>query len=133
MRYNSDSTWLCDLYSHYSKKNEKYCCVGGFCEYCLPYEGNEHLLGTTDSPQPKRWRAKDEEYYYFVDAAFNVRSEREIDSTIDGFRYEIGNYFRTEEEAQAMADKFKVLLKGGEDETNPEQEGNRELLGTNAK
>lgn len=112
VRYNSDSTWICDLYSHYSKKNEKYCCVGGFCEYCLPYEGNEHLLGTTDIPQPKRWRAEENGIYYFINAFGDVRDDIDNRNSSNDL-YNIGNYFRTEEEARDMADKFKAMLKGG--------------------
>jgi hypothetical protein len=33
--------------------NCPYVCVGGRYEYCIPYEGNEHLLGTTNDPEPK--------------------------------------------------------------------------------
>lgn len=42
-----DSKWSCDLFSH---KNEDglYVCIGQIWEKCIPYEGNEHLLGTTD-------------------------------------------------------------------------------------
>jgi hypothetical protein len=42
--YNS---WHCAFYSHY--KSKKFYIVG--CSYyyqCIPYEGNEHLLGTTE-------------------------------------------------------------------------------------
>ena len=42
--YNS---WHCAFYSHY--KSKKFYIIG--CAYyyqCIPYEGNEHLLGTTD-------------------------------------------------------------------------------------
>mgnify|MGYP004592035633 CR=1 FL=1 len=43
--------WHVDLYG---LKNENepypYWCVGGSYVYCIPYEGNEHLLGTTNNP-----------------------------------------------------------------------------------
>lgn len=43
-----DSKWGCDLFSH---KNEDglYVCIGQIWENCIPYEGNEHLLGTTEN------------------------------------------------------------------------------------
>ena len=112
VRYAEDNDWACDLYSHYVDNLKIHCCVGGLFSQCIPYEGNEHLLGTTDSPQPKRWRAEEEAFYYFVDATFSATCEREMYSQIDGFRYNSGNYFRTKEQAEEMADKFKAMLKG---------------------
>lgn len=43
-----DSKWGCDLFSH---KNEDglYVCIGQIWENCIPYEGNEHLLETTEN------------------------------------------------------------------------------------
>ena len=51
-------TWYGDFFSHTDE--EGYNLVGGgvpASENLLPYEGNEHLLGTTDSPKPK-WKPK---------------------------------------------------------------------------
>lgn len=47
-----DSEWRCSLFSH---KNEDglYICVSSIYEQCIPYEGNEHLLGTTDKWEEK--------------------------------------------------------------------------------
>ena len=112
VRYYNNSTWSCDLYSHYSKKNEKHCCVGGFVEYCLPYEGNEYLLGTTDSPDQKMWRAKYKHKYWIIQNDGYVVEEEELQDEVDEKRYNIGNYFRTKEEAQVMADCFRAMLKG---------------------
>ncbi len=44
--------WTVDLYG-FKENNDDYVyqCVGGCCVYCIPYEGNEHLLGTTNSPE----------------------------------------------------------------------------------
>lgn len=46
--HDEDSEWRCGLFSH---KNEDglYICAGSIYEQCIPYEGNEHLLGTTDN------------------------------------------------------------------------------------
>lgn len=42
--------WVTAFYSHYDKDSSlHYCVVGGlWYEQCIPYEGNEHLLNTTD-------------------------------------------------------------------------------------
>ena len=48
-RDNEDSKWYCDIFSHYEEDNEySYCCIGAAYKECVHYEGNEHLLGTTD-------------------------------------------------------------------------------------
>lgn len=101
--------WTCNLFSH--KTENLYVCMDASYQYCIPYEGNEHLLGTTDSPQPKRWRAKKREQYWFISSC-EVCLDQECEEVYDDKRYNIGNYFRTKEEAQAMADKFKEMLKG---------------------
>ena len=46
--HDEDSEWRCDLFS---RKNEDglYICVGSIYEQCILYEGNEHLLGTTEN------------------------------------------------------------------------------------
>ena len=46
-----DSVWEADLFG-FKVKNETetsfiYRCVGNIYKYCIPYKGNEHLLGTT--------------------------------------------------------------------------------------
>ena len=40
------SEWRANLFSH-KNIDEPYCCVYAGWNYCIPYEGNEHLLGTT--------------------------------------------------------------------------------------
>lgn len=43
--------WKTDIYLSYVEKGcYHYRCTTGHCRLCIPYEGNEYLLGTTDSP-----------------------------------------------------------------------------------
>jgi hypothetical protein len=44
--------WHCDLFSHISKKG-KYFTISGEWENCIPFEGNEHLIGTKDDPKER--------------------------------------------------------------------------------
>lgn len=48
---NNGETWCINLFGYYNKINNQYNCIGntniGWDE-CIIYEGNEHLLGTTD-------------------------------------------------------------------------------------
>lgn len=46
--------WCADFFSHMREEedaNFPYRCIGGNWRYCLPYEGNEYLLGTADNPK----------------------------------------------------------------------------------
>lgn len=44
-RDNNDTPWKVGLFSHIDGK--MFQCVGSIYRQCIPYEGNEHLLGTT--------------------------------------------------------------------------------------
>lgn len=46
------SVWHCDLFSHVSKEG-KYFTISGEWENCIPFEGNEHLVGTKDDPKER--------------------------------------------------------------------------------
>ena len=51
VRDQKTDKWTVDLYGFEEKEDGyNYQCVGGVCVYCIPYEGNEHLLGTTNDP-----------------------------------------------------------------------------------
>lgn len=53
VRCNEDSVWRCELFSHYNTFNKRYtyACLSSIYKYCIPYEGNQHLLGTTNNPK----------------------------------------------------------------------------------
>ena len=47
VRDEETDKWTVDLYGFEEKEDGyNYQCVGGCFVYCIPYEGNEHLLGT---------------------------------------------------------------------------------------
>lgn len=49
-RNEKDDVWEADLFSHYREESQyPFRCIGFSRKYCIPYEGNEHLLGTTDN------------------------------------------------------------------------------------
>lgn len=51
VRDQKTDKWTVDLYGFEEKEDGyNYQCVGGCCVYCIQYEGNEHLLGTTNDP-----------------------------------------------------------------------------------
>lgn len=45
-----ENEWECSLFSHIDEEYY-YVCVGSWWMQCIPYEGNEHLLGTTKKPE----------------------------------------------------------------------------------
>lgn len=53
VRDDYDDVWQADYFSHYEEgdKIAPYVCVGSYYKLCIPYEGNEHLLGTDKSPE----------------------------------------------------------------------------------
>lgn len=50
VRDGDDDEWVCDFFSHIDERDLFYC-VGTWFKQCIPYEGNEHLLGTTKKQQ----------------------------------------------------------------------------------
>lgn len=50
VRDHLSDNWRANLFSHIDKNGCHYC-VWASWNYCIPYEGNEHLLGTTNDPK----------------------------------------------------------------------------------
>ena len=117
--------WTATTFSHYRDSEQfPYSTSYGQVSHCIPYEGNEHLVGTngvpTETPKPKeRWRANIGEVYYYLTMNNDVFVEQTWEENYRNFtnlfaneHYQMGNYFRTREEAEAMRVKIKELLKG---------------------
>lgn len=51
---------------------------------------------------PKRWRAKDFKKYYYINSVSDICTSTEEKQNLDNERYDLGNYFQTEEEAQKV-------------------------------
>lgn len=59
VRQSPSAIWEASFFGRKSRATAPYYCLGVFYRYCIPYEGNEHLLGTKDSPEPKfKWGDK---------------------------------------------------------------------------
>ena len=50
IRDSKKQIWIANYFSLYNEdeKDYPYVCMGGSYRFCISYEGNEHLLGTTD-------------------------------------------------------------------------------------
>lgn len=54
VRNSEDEKWCIDLFMRFRDQSSwPYGCLYTSFYYCIPYAGNEHLLGTTDSPTDK--------------------------------------------------------------------------------
>lgn len=53
VRDNLNEKWSVSLFSYYCEEDEDfpYACINGYYDQCIPYEGNEYLLGTNNNPQ----------------------------------------------------------------------------------
>ena len=121
VRDKDDERWQAAFYDQYLADEEKFPhhVISGACfTQCIPYEGNEHLLGTSGSPTPKPWEPKLEETFFTIlidyGCPFYVTKLKWSCTPMYEAMYRLGNCFRTREEAEAMADKLNALLKGKE-------------------
>lgn len=48
-----DGFWDADFYAYFDTDRGLHQCIMHSAKTCLPYEGNEHLLGTNDEPKGK--------------------------------------------------------------------------------
>lgn len=65
----------------------------------------------------KRWRGEKTQKYYFLNTECQIRNKLEDKTKEDGTRYELGNYFQTEKEAQKVKEelnKFWERVRAGE-------------------
>lgn len=57
-----------------------------------------------------RWRGKQCEKYWYISSCGTVSYTMEMNDDQDNRSDEIGNYFRTEEEAKKMVEKIKIYM-----------------------
>lgn len=50
VRDYNDNEWKCDFFSNMNEHGY-YNCINTWWHQCISYEGNEHLLGTTNDPE----------------------------------------------------------------------------------
>ena len=121
VRDTDNQHWRAAFYDQYLTDNGAFfhhIIAGSYFAQCIPYEGNEHLLGTTDKYVPKPWKPKLEETFFTIlidyGCPFYVTKLKWSCTPMYEAMYLLGNCFQTREEAEAMADKLNALLKGKE-------------------
>lgn len=60
--------------------------------------------------EPKRWRAEQTFIYWYISTDFRPHSSLDYRYDCDNKRFEFGNYFRTEEQAQKVADEIRQIF-----------------------
>ena len=65
----------------------------------------------THTAHKKRWRANRGCEYFFFSSLLEVHTDIDIYASLDNKRYNIGNYFKTKEDAEAKVNEIKKLLK----------------------
>lgn len=50
VRDNNTEEWRADFFSYIQRDDFMFVTVASCWKYCIPFEGNEHLLGTSNSP-----------------------------------------------------------------------------------
>ena len=51
VRDGDSDIWNCNIFNRIDEDGEYQCIDYEYWEQCIPYEGNEHLLGTTNNPE----------------------------------------------------------------------------------
>ena len=59
----------------------------------------------------QRWRAENNKIYYYINEIEEIYTAKEIFHPLDDSRYETGNYFKTEKEAEEVLEKLKKFWK----------------------
>lgn len=61
--------------------------------------------------EPKPWKPKDGEDYFYIGIDFTIDSWENVDDDTDKRNFRIGNCFPTEERAEQVARKIRLLLR----------------------
>lgn len=59
----------------------------------------------------QRWRTENNKIYYYINEIEEIYTAKEIFHPLDDSRYETGNYFKTEKEAEEVLEKLKKFWK----------------------
>lgn len=63
-----------------------------------------------------RWRAKMDEEYFYINSMLRIDTDNESMHQVDKLRYECGNYFKTHEAAERIAEQVREIFKNSKAE-----------------
>lgn len=72
--------------------------------YEFDFQSNEYRI------KPKRWRAEKDDHYYFINPSLEVKGITDAYGYSDDDRFNVGNYFRTVEQAKKAREFLKECL-----------------------
>lgn len=64
----------------------------------------------TEEAKKQRWRAKEGEPYYYIESNFSLVKKTESSSLLDKYMWDVGNYFRYEDEAWKYVKEIRRML-----------------------
>lgn len=108
--YDKDASFNNDAF-RYATEEEKQLLFDKMKDEGLRWNAEEKRV------EKMRWRAKNGEKYYVVNNLGHVVADKESGFDIDRLRWEFGNHFRTEEQAEEAARRVKETLLKYHEET----------------
>ena len=101
-------------YWHYDKKTER--CYSHIDDKYSDREVKEIIFEDSLAEdweiveeKKKYWTPKEKEKYFYIEDCIGVSDDRNVQAPIDYCRFNIGNCFKTKEEAEHILEKLKVI------------------------
>lgn len=88
-----------------------------------PLEPQRAWAVWSEQQKPKRWRANNGDFYWCVDSDGSPASSEENGLIYDDRKYSVGNYFRTESDAEYAAQEVKKCLELVQEEISGKENG----------
>ncbi len=82
----------------------------------LANEGKRWNAKTKQIEDLPRWRAQHYKNYFYISSSCSIITDAEFHYHTDDTRYNIGNYFKTKEAAEKVAEKIREIFKNSKAE-----------------
>lgn len=99
----------CDSYLFYNSKENKICTGDGVAVTGIAFEAALADDWEIVEEPVKDWKPKKGDTYYYIGNAGSIFNYDCREDILDEAHLNIGNYFKTEEDAKHMVEKFKVI------------------------
>ena len=93
----------------YDSKENKICTGDGVAVTGIAFEAALADDWEIVEEKKKYWTPKEKEKYFYIEDCMGVSDDRNVQAPIDYCRFNIGNCFKTKEEAEHMIEKLKVI------------------------
>lgn len=105
----------CDSYLFYNSKENKICTADGIIVSGIAFEAvlaeDWEVVGEREVVEEPKWKPREGELYFYVNSNGEIEYRYYKNRNINDKRRicNIGNYFKTDEEAEHMVEKLKVI------------------------